>query len=286
MKPRENTPVETHYLQGIPILVKREDMAVDPPAPPFSKVRGLFAHLEGLKQAGVEVVGYTETSISMAGWGVAWACEELGLQAVLYDPQYKKTPPPLRYHRRQWAKFNPDIHPIPAGRAKVNYYIARKHLCDIYGPSAVMLDLGLPLAETVTQTAAEWRRTIDGMDRHPRVTVVNVGSGTICSGIVRGWRMGDGGIVGVLGRSANIRRKFAFIQQKSGRTLNGLMGAPLLLEDPGWEYTGRSSVRTPFPSHPYYDAKAWEWLEEEVGGLAGPILFWNIGRMRATLPTP
>jgi hypothetical protein len=32
----------------------------------------------------------------------------------------------------------------------------------------------------------------------------------------------------------------------------------------------------PFPMHPYYDLKAWRWLESGPR-LADPVLFWNIG---------
>lgn len=280
MKPVENTPVEEYDCQDIPVLVKREDLAVEPPAPPFSKVRGLYTHLIQLKDKGTKTIGYVETSISMAGWGVAWACESLGLKAVLYDPQYKDTPALLKFHRRQWKKFSPDIVPIPAGRARVNYYIGRKHLLDEYGPDSVMLDLGLPLEETIAETAAEWRRTMTGLKTPPNTTVINVGSGTICAGILRGWKKGEGVIIGIMGRDANPIRKLKNIMRRSRRLVNGLMGVPLQIHNPGWEYVEMSKRISPFPCHPYYDMKAWEWLENHVEELEPPILFWNIGRMK------
>ena len=279
MKPLINTPIEEHDCQDISVFVKREDMAVQPPAPPFSKVRGLYTHLVDLKKKGVEVIGYVETSISMAGWGVAWACEALGMKAVLYDPQYKKTPGLLLFHRRQWTKFSPVIVPVPAGRARVNYYRAAKHLQKTY-PGAVLLDLGLPLQETIEETSLEWRRTMEKLKTPPATTVVNVGSGTICAGILRGWKTGEGQIIGVLGRSSNRAMKAHSISSRARRTIGGMLGAPLRLEDPGWEYTEPSKHNSPFPCHRYYDLKAWEWLEKNVESLPRPILFWNIGRMR------
>jgi len=280
MKPVENTPVEIHSIGSIPVWVKREDLAAVSPAPPFSKIRGLYTHLTKLKARGIKTIGYVETSISMAGWGAAWCCEDLGLKAVLFDPQYKETPKLLNFHRKQWKMFSPDIIPIPAGRARINYYVGRKLLMDRYGPHAVMLDLGLPLKETVAETAAEWRRTIPELPSQPGSIVINVGSGTICAGIVRGWRKGEGKIIGVMGRSGNVRAKTKSIRRRAQRLLNGLLGVPFQLEDPGWEYTEKSRFRTPFPCHPYYDKKAWEWLEKHIEEVPQPVLFWNIGRMR------
>jgi len=276
-----NTPVETYSVQDIGVWVKREDMAAKPPAPPFSKVRGLYAHMTKLKAKGVGVVGYVETSISMAGWGVAWAAQSLGMKAVIYDPQYKETPSLLRSHRRQWKQFHPDLVSVPAGRARVNYYRGVKHLHATYGAEAVMLDLGLPLEETIQETAAEWDRTMDGLSSPPGTTVINIGSGTICAGVLRGWRPGEGVVIGVLGRSSNLNRKTNTISSKAQRSVNGLIGVPLRLEDPGWEYTDKSTFKSPFPCHPYYDMKAWEWLCEHIEKLTPPILFWNIGRMRS-----
>jgi len=281
MKPQINTPVELHECNDVDIFVKREDMATAPPGPPFSKIRGLYVHLTKLYENGTRVVGYVETSISMAGWGVAWAAELLGMKAVLYDPQYKVTPALLRFHRRQWKKFSPDIVPVPAGRARVNYYRGVKHLHATYGADAVMLDLGLPLDETIKETAMEWRRTMSKLTAPPGTTVVNVGSGTICAGILRGWQSGEGLVIGVLGRSSNLTSKLNTIGRRAQRSINGMLGVPLQLKDPGWEYTDRSKFGSPFPCHPYYDMKAWEWMYNHIEKLTPPILFWNIGRMRS-----
>lgn len=280
MEPILNTPIETHLIGTIPILVKREDLCTKFPHPPFSKMRGLWQHLVKLKEGGVTTVGYTETSISMAGWGVAAVCAELGLRAVIYDPQYKETPSVLQYHRKQWKRFSPVIVPVKAGRAKVNFYTGRKHLHAEYSDNAVMLELGIPLEESVKETAAEYRRTIRSMEKPPGSIVVNVGSGTICAGIVRGWEKGDGNIYGVMGRTGSIPYREKFIAKKAKCLIRGLMGAPLFLVDPGWEYTEKSTCNPPFPSHPYYDAKAWEWLMHHTYELEQPILFWNIGRMK------
>ena len=269
------TPIQLY--EGI--YVKREDLCFDPPAPPFSKCRGIILHLLKLKKQGVTTVGYTETSISMAGWGLAWACKELGLKLVIFDPQYKETPPTLAYHREQWKKFNVIIEPIPAGMAKVNLYISQKILFSKYD-SCVHLPLGLPFPETIEATKEEVWKTLRGSTIRFKTIVVCVGSGTICAGILKAlgnWTY-KYNVIGVMTRTGNIEEKKKRIQEKAG-FMNGFFKPNLNFQliDPGWEYTDKSLIQVPFPCHEYYDAKAWQWLTENKNTLKAPILFWNIG---------
>jgi threonine dehydratase len=269
------TPVEYHH----GVFVKRDDLCFPPPAPPFAKCRGIIKHLAKLKAEGVEYVGYTETSISMAGWGVAWACKELGLKAVIFDPQYVRTPQTLITHREQWAKFDPIIVPIKAGMAAVNVHIARKILKKNFNNS-VMLPLGLPFEETMEETRTEAYETLMGMPDIKSV-VTCVGSGTIYAGIYRG--LNDVGrkitLYGILTRYGDLRQKQVKIQTKAKVFDFGFFESPVRIKliDKGWEYSQRSYADCPFPCNPFYDLKAWEWLVN-FKSITGPILFWNIGK--------
>ena len=132
------------------------------------------------------------------------------------------------------------------------------------------------------ETAKVWNATIRWMiasNTRPDVTVINVGSGTIMAGILHGWIDGDGKIIGVTGRQSNLKQKLAKICKKSKKTFGGLFPNPVELYNSGYECTEYSKIKTPFPCHPYYDKKAWEWLTDNIVGLKGNILFWNIGRM-------
>lgn len=275
MKLIENTPIETYEHKLGRYYVKREDLSCPPPGPPFSKVRGLMRVLEKEKAAGTKVIGYTETSISMAGWGIAWGCHQLGLKAVIFDPQYKETPGLLKKHRKEWAKWGAKTIPISAGRAKVNYYIGKKVLKEQF-PNSKMFALGIPFQETIEETVLEAERS--DISKFKSV-VVNVGSGTIAAGVLRAFK--DIHVYGVLGRTGNLLRKRDEIIKKSGLLVGGFFGKAVKfrLIDPGWAYTERCTFPTPFPCHPYYDAKAFLWMLSNLFILPKPILFWNIGAM-------
>lgn len=274
----KHTPIEKYGK----IFVKREDLCFTEPAPPFSKCRGIIVHLQKLKDSGITTVGYVETSISMAGWGVVWACELIGLKAVIFDPRYKETPETLIYHRQQWAKFPCTIIPVPAGMAKVNWYIAKKILAEQYGKTSILLPLGLPFKETINATAEEFSTCLDFIRKEKIETVVCcVGSGTIIAGILKGlnkvgWATS---LIGVMTRTGNVEQKEAAIYKKAGIVYGGFFSTPTVfsLHDPGWEYTQESKFTAPFPCHKYYDLKAYQWLVEHRSHLYNNILFWNIG---------
>ena len=275
-----NTPVETYQIDKQDVFVKREDLCcID--GPPFSKVRGAVEHLKKLKQQGITTVGYCETSISQAGWCVAWLCKELGMTAVIFDPQYKESCETLIYHRTQWAKYNTLIRPIKAGMAKVNWYICKKLLKEEFGPDAVLLPLGIPFEETIQATQAEVLLTLHRLHSVVNTYIITVGSGTICSGLWRGVTeyIFPSTIYGVMSRTGNIKYKTKVIEHKSRLITAGLYKSPVKLQlvDPGWQYTDQSKISCPFPCNKFYDAKSWQWLTENINLLKKPILFWNIG---------
>lgn len=270
------TPVEEYRLKGHDVLVKREDLASPAPGPTFSKVRGLVPVLQRLKSKGIKKVAYTESAISMAGWGVAWACKELQIQSIIFDPQYKETPDLLAFHREQWNKFGATIIPIPAGRAKIGWFQSKKWMKqNCPKDDWELLPLGLPYPETVDAAAVEMRDTLKKYQ--PGCVVVPVGSGTVAAGVVQACPT-DLPIYGVLCRTGNISIKMKIMMNKGGWTVYGLRNRrSVILTDPGYEYTDEETISLPFPCHRYYDAKAAKWMLDNIDNLPQPCLFWNIG---------
>lgn len=285
-----HTPVEMH--NGI--YVKREDKAVNAPtAPPFSKMRGVLAHLTQLRDSGIKTVGYAESAISMAGWGLAWTARQLGLHAVIFAPVYKCDHPyleVLRTHRKHWERLGAQIVPMPAGRTKIIYYQGRKWMEEHYPENSEMLPIGMSFPETVDATAEEYLWTLNEYRLRPKNVVLCVGSGTIAAGVARG--IAESGLKtclwGILTRDGSVPEKLRYMEKLAGFSLSsegmlgGLCAVRLTLLRAGYEYTQRVKIEAPFPCNPYYDAKAWEWMvsrksayEEFSGGKQ--TLFWNIG---------
>jgi len=139
---------------------------------------------------------------------VAWAAKEIGLKAVIFEPVYSKNNERedmsvLKKHKERWVHFGAEVIPLPAGRAKVNFYSGSKILKDNYSNS-IMLPLGLPLKETIDETAKIAKKTESELKFD--TVVVNVGSGTICAGLLKGFSKNIV-VYGVMGRTGDVQAK-------------------------------------------------------------------------------
>ncbi|MDO9027461.1 MAG: hypothetical protein Q7U68_01165, partial [Candidatus Roizmanbacteria bacterium] len=142
----ENTPVEKYGN----IYVKREDLACSPPGPPFSKIRGLEAKLLNLLKEGITTVGYMDTAISKAGWGISYFTKHFGMTAVIFYPKYKDgtNHENLEKHIKKWNEFGATVVPLEKPNLqKINWYKARKILFENW-PNSFMLEQGFPYKES------------------------------------------------------------------------------------------------------------------------------------------
>jgi len=274
-----DTPVEQWMIGTREMFVKREDLACQPPGPPFAKVRGLAIVLENLKKQGVKTVGYMETSVSMAGWGISYFCGLLGMKAVIFAPQYKELRENQIYQFEKWKEFGGEKRWLEKpNRMQINFYRARKILKDEY-PDAVMLPLGLPFQETALEVAKQ----VQKLDRFYPSIVVCVGSGTMTGGIIlglknKGCQSEVYGIFCSPKADAGMKKKILSFSGIGGRPGFFNRNEPKLeLIDEGYEYTKREDIACPFPCNPYYDRKAFAWMMKNYDRLKKPVLFWNIG---------
>jgi hypothetical protein len=262
-----HTPIED-YRKLYGLWVKREDLSCPPPGPPFSKTRGVYAHLREREE---RVIGVLDTYHSQAGHAVARACQVLEKQCINFYPEFKREPGP---RAPQWeaVKLGAVLEPLPAGRSAILFHAARR-LTERMG--GYMMPNALKLNESVTETAAEVR------DTDFDLVILPVSSGTIAAGVIRGFReRGEGGPTFILhlGYSRAHGAVLEYVKTKSE-----YYGARLVIVDQKYAYRDRAAgvVAPPFPCNPYYDLKALEWWvhhgRERYARSHSRILFWNIG---------
>lgn len=254
------------------VWVKREDLCSPPPGPPFAKMRGVFDHVQAQE---ARVIGVLDTAHSQGGWAVAYACSLLGKRCINFYPVRKAEQSlPVRPYQINARRLGADLHPLPAGRSAILYHTAKACTREAGG---YMMPNALKLPETVQSVAAEVLRT----NVAPfRAVVVSASSGTIAAGVYKGLaesRLKDFPTLYVhMGYSRSEDAVRTYIEQMSGYEASE---SHLKVIDEGYAYA--DEVRTPspcpFPSNPFYDAKAWSWLYRKRDELPGPVLFWNIG---------
>lgn len=263
------TPLEAYEVQGRRVWVKREDLATNPPAPALAKLRGVLPHLERVKAAGRQIVGVLDTRISKSGWGVAAVARELGgLEVWAFYPALKADAGRIREQEAQAQRLGAKLCPLKGGRCAILYARARRVVEEAGG---YMMPMGLVVRESVVAIAGVAQalpEEVRGGD-----VVLSVGSGMTVAGIAMGAAKRMHRIYGISAGMATAK------QHKRIQTTTGLalpLNVRLILPE-GVGYFDCEQIATPFPSSPYYDKKAWRWLENNLDSLRDPVLFWNIG---------
>lgn len=279
----KGTPVERHELHGYPIFVKREDLCCPYPGPSFSKIRGVYAHIQARPE---RVIGVLDTYHSKGGWAVAYCCALLGRGCWDFWPQYKDDPkgeaPPPRVQQQECLRLGAASMPLPAGRSAILYHRAKRELAQLAPGDSYMMPNALKLPESVTENAAEVRRTGHELP-HSGTLVISVSSGTVAAGVMLGFdQLGllpEYDVVLHMGYSRSDKALFQYMSKMAGICIEPYMGITVVDEGYSYKESARTIVTPPFPMNPYYDLKAWTWLSqaENLEGLKGPIVFWNIG---------
>ena len=284
---RTNTPIEEYKFDGVPYLVKREDLACKSPGPPFAKVRGLFPVLQKLKADGITTVAYVDTAISMAGWGISYFTQKLGMKSMLYYPVYKDG---FRHKQEQhlaiWKRFGATIIPLMRPQMlAINRNIAKKDLRLNY-PGVYMLPNGLTFPETVEEVSKE---VMSIRDLGVQTIVICTGSGAMTAGVIKGimdYSIPIDTLISVrVHKQASMEVAKSKIVNFCGYKLAHGMIYPgiddliknFVVLSGGYMYEECAKAEVPFPCNPYYDLKALEYIFNNIHSLKQPILFWNIG---------
>lgn len=278
---RDNTPLE-HYPE-LGLIVKREDLACLPPGPPFSKTRGVFAHVQKKFAEGFTTFGVLDTYHSQAGHAVARACQLLGLRCVNFYPEYVNEPGP-RKPQLEAEALGAELFGLKAGMSAVLFHQARKQLEHDYGSEAYMMPNALKLEESVEETAKE----VCSECLTAQLVVLPISSATIAAGVIRGFYQAraEGRLVLLpqfvlhLGYSRSHDAVLDYVAGKLGRERVQLPTIHVVDEGYAYKNTARGTGDPPFPCSAYYDLKTFRWWMQEGRERFASfdrVLFWNIG---------
>jgi hypothetical protein len=240
--------------------------------PALAKMRGAAVVLEKLKQQGVKKIGVFDTAVSRAGEGIACLCKELGLGCYI---AYSNKKSGLTENLVSAFENGGIPLPIRPGRTPICYALAKRKMKELDG---IMLPQGLVCAESVDAVAREASTVPIELLRGS--VIACTGTGTILSGIL----LGLATLPLVFGVSACIsnEKKWQNIQHMTALASfekKYEIQAKLTLVPEIMGYYEACEIEVPFPCSPFYDAKAFLWLLQNLNILKDPVLFWNIGAL-------
>jgi hypothetical protein len=263
---QEDTPIEEYLLRGRPVFVKRDDLFGRFPAPPLAKLRGLRRIIDGLSTKGTSVFGCWDTHFSKLGQGVAALCAmHPDLKAIVSYPVSNKRPRPSAVIEAE--RLGAILVPVPSNRIAICYAMARRRIEALGG---YMLPFGLECEEAV-DAIADVAATLDKTVYANGTIVLSCGSGVTLAGLINGLPARPKKLIGISsGRS--LEAILTCLHRHCAQLPSYLELHPAILP-----YARELIYPCPFPSHPNYDLKAWQYLEQNLPKLSDPILFWNIG---------
>lgn len=261
------TPLE--IVDGL--WVKRDDQCCDDP--PLAKIRGLFKFVE--RRPSFKAFGILDGRHSRNGWALARVCKHFGKQAVVYWPKrINETDEAQGETRDKAAKLGATCVGIQAGRSAVVFAAARSDLAQrernsLIIPNAVKIEESVDAhIEEIAAQQSELK------ELGPASLVMSCGSGTMSAGILSGlFRIGlMPEVYLVTGYEQDENRLRRYLGQFSN-----FPQEKITILDQGLKYGSAENDVTGFCC-PYYEAKAWNWMQFNRRKLAEPILFWNSGR--------
>jgi 1-aminocyclopropane-1-carboxylate deaminase/D-cysteine desulfhydrase-like pyridoxal-dependent ACC family enzyme len=262
----KKTPIEQYYISGRTVYVKRDDLYGKYPAPPLGKLRGLRVLLDKFYKNSVRVIACWDTRVSKLGQGLsALAVNYKNLKTIVSYPVKKGegVPEAIRIAKELGA----EVYPIRGNHVSICYSQVKKYV-ELLGGE--ILPFGLECIESVNAVAKE-ARSVPNSYIKDGTLILCCGSGVTLSGLLIGLNCAPKKIIGISsGRSI---KSIARCLKKYVKYLP----TSLNLQEPLMPYYEKSKSPCPFPCHPNYDLKAWEYLLNNIENLDDPIFFWNVG---------
>lgn len=263
---RTATPLERYSVGKGEAWVKRDDLFAKWPAPPLGKLRGARTLLRRIYREGVRLVGCWDTRISALGQGIAVCASELpSLRVIVAYPDSRGSmiPEPLQIARELGA----EVLPVKAARVSISFAEARQRVEDRGG---VLLPFGLDCMESVAAIQEEAAKIPD-QAIYGGTVVVSCGSGVTLAGLISGLGHRPSRYIGV-----SSGRSVGMIQRCLSKYVEYCLDYVDIIPA-NYAYAEQPAISCPFPSHPNYDLKAWDYLQRNFRSLRRPILFWNVG---------
>tara|TARA_Y100000310_G_scaffold324127_1_gene385601 strand:+ start:1059 stop:1871 length:813 start_codon:yes stop_codon:yes gene_type:complete len=264
-----NTPLEKYTLKARDVYVKRDDLHNgDLDLPPWAKIEGVRQLLTSELIDKDKPVAHLTVRGSYTGWVLSHYGREYGYDIRIAYGNSKNYP---RESLDKIESYGTTLVPLRPNMMRIVYNSLGK-LAEKEGWQR------LPYAFDHSIYHEYWKNKIKEFCKENDFDnlVILGGSGVTSIGMIKGFLDTENFImekkVYLISTStiASVKNKL-----KEWETY---FPTNVFINDTPYDfYDEMEDYKTPFPCNPYWDKKAWWWLEQNIEKIDGSILFWNIG---------
>jgi len=250
----------TNQLISRYVVVRREDKRYEYPLPHHLKMGALEAIVIRAKLLKYKLIGAFCTTHGIWPFGLPHLAAKHGLKSIVVYPSMNedKIPDELKVNIDGY-----ELHTIKPNMVTINGAQAKKYIEDQYG---YYIPFGVDEPLAVKQIADQLH--LDGIG----TLIVPCGSGVTLAGALMSIEQNKSHVENIAAVSAGRAAKSII------KTVSKYVQIPSNVRwVTRYEYNDIPKIECPWPAHPYYELKAYDWMIDNLFSLYEPIHFMNIG---------
>ena len=264
-----NTPVETYYLKGKSVDVKRDDlMNGDLDLPPWAKIDGVRQLLMSEAINKNKPVVHLAVRGSYTGWVLGHYGKEYGYDIRIAYGDSKNYP---REMLDKVESYGAKLVPLRPNMMKI-LYNSMGSLAREKSWQKLPYAFDYPIYHDYWYDKVKKFTETNDYDN----LVILGGSGVTAIGMIRAF---------LDNKNFIMKKKVYVICSSTVPTVKAKLKenevyypSNIIVKDTPYDfYDEMEDYKVPFPCNVNWDKKAWWWLEQNINKIDGSILFWNIG---------
>lgn len=261
--------IERYNIKGHSIQVIRGDKMYNPPLPHHMKMTALEKVIIDARAAGRHTIGCLCTSHGTWPFGLPHLAERHGMNSIVCFPATKmeKVPIPLRGNNSFGYKMIHEVKLLKPNMVNVNQSQAKKYITE--ENDGVYIPFGCNTPKAVETLSYQLKLPVDNVG----TLIVPSGSGVTLAAAIMAIHRYKTNVKQIVAVAAHAPR----INDIAKTIMEHVQFPKQLRFIDLYKYDEIPPIECPWPAHPYYELKAYEWLTMSVNRLPSPIFFLNIG---------
>lgn len=261
--------IERYNIKGHSIQVIRGDKMYNSPLPHHLKMGALEKIVIDARASGRHTIGAFCTKHGIWPFGLPHLAERHGLNSIVCFPAKKmdKVPVPLRGNNSFGYQMKHEIKLLKPNMVNVNQSQAKRYIME--ENDGFYVPFGCDLPNAVETLSYQLKFPVDKIG----TLIVPTGSGVTLAGVLMALKRYNTKVERVEAVMAHYPRTDDVI--KTIWKYTPVIDAVHFTHN--YKYDEIPEIECPWPAHPYYELKAYEWLTMSVNRLPSPIFFLNIG---------